>query len=53
VGVIVTTGGPQPARAAQAATPTIPIVFQSGSDPVQDGLVKSFNHCPCDYATLS
>jgi len=43
VGVIVTTGGPQPARAAQAATPTIPIVFVSGSDPVQDGLVKSFN----------
>jgi putative ABC transport system substrate-binding protein len=43
VGVIVTTGGPQPARAAQAATPLIPIVFASGSDPVQDGLVKSFN----------
>jgi putative ABC transport system substrate-binding protein len=41
--VIVTTGGPQPARAAQAAAPTIPIVFVSGSDPVQDGLVKSFN----------
>src|SRR5215510_9701738 len=43
VAVIVTAGGPEPARAAQAATPTIPIVFQSGSDPVQDGLVKSFN----------
>jgi putative tryptophan/tyrosine transport system substrate-binding protein len=40
---IVTTGGPQPARAAQAATRTIPIVFLSGSDPVKDGLVKSFN----------
>jgi putative tryptophan/tyrosine transport system substrate-binding protein len=43
VAVIVTAGGPQVARAAQAATSTIPIVFQSGSDPVQDGLVKSFN----------
>ncbi len=43
VNVIVTTGGPQPARAAQATTSTIPIVFASGSDPVQDGLVKSFN----------
>jgi putative ABC transport system substrate-binding protein len=43
VAVIVTAAGPEPARAAQAATTTIPIVFQSGSDPVQDGLVKSFN----------
>jgi putative tryptophan/tyrosine transport system substrate-binding protein len=41
--VIITTGGPQPARAALAATSTIPIVFISGSDPVADGLVKSFN----------
>ena len=43
VAVIVTAGGPQVARAVQAATSTIPIVFQSGSDPVQDGLVNSFN----------
>jgi putative ABC transport system substrate-binding protein len=43
VAAIVTTDGPQAARAAMAATPTIPIVFASGSDPVQDGLVKNFN----------
>ena len=41
VEAIVTTGGPQPARAARAATQTVPLVFASGSDPLQDGLVKS------------
>lgn len=43
VEVIATSGGPQPARAARAATQAIPIVFLSGSDPVQDGLVNNLN----------
>jgi putative tryptophan/tyrosine transport system substrate-binding protein len=39
VAVIVTTGGPLPARTALNATSTIPIVFATGSDPVESGLV--------------
>jgi putative ABC transport system substrate-binding protein len=41
VAAILATGGPLPARAAKAATTTIPIVFAYGGDPVADGLVKS------------
>ena len=41
--VLLTWGGPVPARAAMAATSTLPIVFAYGGDPVVDGLVQSFN----------
>jgi ABC-type uncharacterized transport system substrate-binding protein len=41
VDVIVATGGVPPARAAQQATRTIPIVFAGAADPVGAGLVAS------------
>ena len=44
VDIIVTTEGGNTAKAAQAATDRIPIVFIGGSDPVGLGLVRSLAH---------
>jgi putative tryptophan/tyrosine transport system substrate-binding protein len=43
VDILVAVGGDASARAAKAATSTIPIVFAMSSDPVEAGLVESIN----------
>jgi putative ABC transport system substrate-binding protein len=39
--IAATGGGPATARAAKHATSTVPIVFVTGTDPVEDGLIVS------------
>ncbi|WP_249124710.1 ABC transporter substrate-binding protein [Bradyrhizobium manausense] len=44
VSVLVTPGSAPAAVAAKRATTTIPIVFETGADPIEAGLVTSMNH---------
>jgi putative ABC transport system substrate-binding protein len=50
VALIVTSGGLAAAKAARDATTTIPILFVSGLDPVENGFLGSFNR-PVGNAT--
>jgi putative ABC transport system substrate-binding protein len=50
VALIVTTGGLAAAKAAKDATTTIPIIFVSGLDPVENGFLDSFSR-PAGNAT--
>ena len=51
--VIVTGFGTETAKAAQAATTTIPIVFTSAGDPIGAGIVKSLNRPSANITGLT
>jgi putative ABC transport system substrate-binding protein len=53
VTVIFTSGGHLPALVAKAATTTIPIVFLSGNDPIEFGLVTSLSRPTGNVTGLS
>jgi putative ABC transport system substrate-binding protein len=53
VALIVTSGGFASAKAAKDATTTIPILFTSGLDPVQNGFLASFNRPGSNATGLS
>jgi putative ABC transport system substrate-binding protein len=53
VDVIFASGSSAPGLAAKAATSTIPIVFQTGGDPVADGLVSTMNRPDANVTGVS
>jgi putative ABC transport system substrate-binding protein len=53
VSVIFTSGGLPPTQVAKATTGTIPVVFVSGNDPVELGLVKSLSRPEANLTGIS